>query len=90
MLRQNGCGGRVAKSVDRGTSKRGRFESVIGKDTGEKGRGTILVQKGVGWGGRGEAAGGRGTFLVCRSASVFCKAVVSEGGIWMWEVGWDK
>lgn len=74
MLRQNDCGGRVAKTVDRGTSKRNRFESVIGKDTGDKGRGTIQVQMGVGVGSRGEVAGGRGTFLLCRTASVFCKS----------------
>lgn len=70
MLRQNGCGGRVAKSVDSGTSKQGRFESVIG----DKGSGTIQVQMGGGLEGRGEVAGGRGTFLLCRSVSVFCKS----------------
>ena len=69
LCRRKGC-----QECGQGTSKRGRFESVIGKDTGDKGRGTIQVHMGVGLGGGGEVAGGRGTFLLCRSVSVFCRS----------------
>lgn len=73
-----------------GTSKQGRFESVVGKDTGGKGNTIYRYKREFAWKAGVKLQGVEGLFYYAGVQVCSARAVVTEGGVWMWEVDWGK